>query len=139
MTDASLWLIFGLVLCGLEMLHPGIFLLWVGLAACGTAAMTAVFSVSFTVQLAGFVTLAVVLAVLPAWRLYRRPGRDRVNAPEAGLIGLPCTALEFTAGHGRVTLRDSTWAAETVDGSAPRPGQRLTVVGLSGTTLRVSP
>jgi membrane protein implicated in regulation of membrane protease activity len=137
MSPVAIWLVAGLVLCAAEMLAPGVFLLWIGLAACGTGAIAAAFSMSWEGQLALFVGLTVVLIGLAAWRLRRQPARDVVNAPAAGLIGATCHALAFQAGEGRVSLRDGTWAARVADASTPASGDVLRVVGLDGTTLLV--
>ena len=137
MTAYALWIVAGLVLGAAEMVAPGVFLLWIGLAACGTGALTFAFGLDGHGQLAAFAVLAVVLVGLAAWRLRgRRPPLD-VNAPTAGLIGASCRALAFHAGAGRVSLRDGTWPARVADASTPIAGEVLRVVGLDGTTLLV--
>src|SRR5690606_37130642 len=65
------WWIAGLVLLGLEVVAPGTFLLWFGLAAIlvGTAAL--LFDLTWQVQLILFLALAVAL-VLVGRRVYAR-------------------------------------------------------------------
>lgn len=138
MTGAALWAVAGLILCAAEMVAPGVFLLWVGLAACGTGAAAALFGLGWHAQFGAFVALAVALVGLAALRLQRRPPQDAVNAPNAGLIGATCHALAFQAGEGRVSLRDGTWQARVADASAPQAGEAMRVVGLDGTTLLVT-
>ena len=137
MTDAALWAVAGLALCAAEMVAPGVFLLWIGLAACGTGAAAAIFGLGWHAQFGAFVVLALALIGLAALRLRRRPTRDSVNAPSAGLIGATCHALAFEAGEGRVNFRDGTWPARIADTSAPAEGEVMRVVGLDGTTLLV--
>lgn len=137
MSDFALWLVAGLVVGAAEMLAPGFFLIWIGLAACGTGALTAAFDLGWHGQLGGFVALTVALVGLAAWRVRHRPVPDLVNAPTAGLIGASCYALGFQAGEGRVSLRDGTWHARVADASSPVAGEVLRVVGLDGTTLLV--
>ena len=137
MSGFAIWLTAGLVVGAAEMLAPGFFLIWIGLAACGTGALTAAFELDWHGQLAAFAALAIVLVGLAAWRLRRRPMPDLINAPTAGLIGASCYALGFQAGEGRVSLRDGTWQARVADASAPVSGEVLRVVGLDGTTLLV--
>jgi len=137
MNEVAVWVVAGLVLCAAEMVAPGVFLLWIGLAACGTGALTAAFDWGWHAQLAAFVVLMVALIALAAWRIRRRPPRDVVNAPTAGLIGATCHALGFEAGEGRVSLRDGTWPARVADASSPASGEVMRVVGLDGTTLLV--
>ena len=138
MIEGALWAVAGLLLCAAEMLAPGVFLLWIGLAACGTGALTALFALGWHAQLGAFVVLALGLVGLAALRLRHRPPRDVVNAPAAGLIGATCRALAFEAGEGRVSLRDGTWEARVADASSPADGEVLRVVGLDGTTLLVA-
>jgi len=137
MNEVAVWFVAGLVLCAAEMVAPGFFLLWIGLAACGTGALTAALGWGWHAQLAAFVVLMVALIALAAWRIRRRPPRDVVNAPTAGLIGATCHALAFEAGEGRVSLRDGTWPARVADASSPASGDVMRVVGLDGTTLLV--
>jgi len=137
-SPVAIWVVAGLVLCGAEMVAPGVFLLWIGLAACGTGAVAASLGLDWPGQLGVFVVLTAVLIGLAAWRLRHRPPRDVVNAPTAGLIGATCHALAFEAGEGRVSLRDGTWFARVADASSPASGDVLRVVGLDGTTLLVA-
>ena len=131
------WLAAGLLVAAAEMVAPGFFLLWVGLAMLGTGAAAELAGLSWHEQLGLFVLLAVLLVGVAAVRLRHRPGFDLVNAPSAGLVGRACEALEFRDGHGRVRLGDGAWPARTTDGSAPLPGASLQVSGLEGTTLLV--
>lgn len=137
MSPVAIWVVAGLVLCAAEMVAPGVFLLWIGLAACGTGALAAALDMGWHGQLGTFVALTALLIGLAAWRLRKRPARDVVNAPTAGLIGATCRALAFEAGEGRVSLRDGTWPARVADASAPASGEVMRVVGLDGTTLLV--
>ena len=137
MNDAAIWLVAGLLLAALEMVAPGVFLLWLGLAAIGTGAATALLAPGLVVQLMLFVAFTAILIGLVARRL-RRPAPDGVNAPDAGLVGQQCRALDLAHGQGRVALGDGTWFARVADGTTPTPGQTLRVVGLEGTTLLVA-
>ena len=138
MSPALAWALAGLVLCGAEMVVPGVFLLWIGLAALGTGAV-ALLGVALGWQVAAFVVLAVAL-VGAAWAmLRRRPRVDAVNAPDAGLVGQVCRAVLFEDGEGRVALGDGQWLARLVSGATAAPGMALRVVGLDGTVLLVAP
>ena len=133
----GVWLAAGLLLTAFEMVVPGAYLMWVGLAAVATGGMTLLLGVGWAWQLALFVAFTAALVGLVALRLQRRPAVDRVNAPSAGLVGQTCQALQFHGGEGRVAFGDTTWAARTADGSAPAEGQPLRILGLDGTTLLV--
>lgn len=139
MTPGAIWMVAGLVMAGLEMLVPGVFLLWIGLAALVTGLITELAHLDWPPQLALFVAATAALITLVALRLRRRPVLDSVNAPAAGLIGQTCHAILFKQGEGRVTLGDGTWPARTTEGETPAPGQPLRVIGLDGTTLLVVP
>ena len=136
MTAAGAWLVAGLLLGALELVVPGVFLLWIGLAACGTGLLTQATNLGWHGQLACFVALAGALVALIALR--RRPAPDPVNTPTAGLIGSICFAIDFQAGEGRVRFRDGTWQARTTDRDAPGVNDPLRVVGLDGTVLLVT-
>lgn len=137
MTAGTVWIVAGLLGCAAEMVLPGVFLLPIGLAACGTGLATEGLGLSGAWQVVLFVGLTGVL-VAGVWRARGRgPRDDVVNAPGAGVVGRTCRAAGFEGGEGRVVLGDGTWAARTADGSAPEPGAVLEVVGLEGTVLVV--
>ena len=138
MSAGVIWLVGGLLVCAAEMGVPGVFLLPLGLAACGTGLATEWLGLSMTGQVVVFLVLTGVLVGVAARRMWGRgPQVDAVNAPNAGLIGQTCRVVSFEAGEGRVVLGDGTWLARTGDGSAPPVGALLEVVGLDGTTLVV--
>ena len=137
MTAGAVWIVAGLLGCAAEMGMPGVFLLPIGLAACGTGLATEGLGLSGAWQVMLFLLLTGVL-VAGVWRVRGRGVRvDAVNAPGAGLIGRTCRAVGFEGGEGRVALGDGTWAARTAEGTVPATGALLEVVGLEGTVLVV--
>ena len=56
------WLTLGLVLAGLEMLVPGVYLIWLAVAAIITGVLTGLFDLSLPMQVIDFVFLALILA-----------------------------------------------------------------------------
>lgn len=137
MTAGAVWIVAGLLGCAAEMAAPGVFLLPIGLAACGTGLATEGFRLGAAWQVVVFLLLTAVL-VTGVWQVRGRGTQpDAVNAPGAGLIGRTCRAVGFEGGEGRVALGDGTWAARTADGAAPATGALLEVVGLDGTVLVV--
>ena len=137
MTAGQWWLVAGLLLCGAEMLVPGVFLLPIGAAALLAGGATEWLGLGWERQVLLFVALMAALVGAAAWRT-RQAAPDRINAPTAGLIGATCRALQFEGGEGRVSLGDGTWPARMADADAPAAGAVLRVVGLDGTTLLVS-
>jgi membrane protein implicated in regulation of membrane protease activity len=139
MIPGAVWLVTGFAVCAAELIHPGVFLLWIGLAAVGAGAATWMAGLAFNWQVGVFlVLLAASLSVPLLRRPQRRARHDRVNAPDSGLIGKTCHALAFEGPEGRVRFRDGVWPARTVDGLQPATGITLRVTGLDGTTLLVT-
>ncbi|MBV9249193.1 MAG: NfeD family protein [Acetobacteraceae bacterium] len=137
MTDWILWVASGLILLLIEILAPGFFMMWVGLAACGTGLIALTLPIGFDLQVVAFAVLAVV-SLLIGLRLRKLPAR--LNTQTAGLAGRTAVALQFHGREGRVRLGDSDWAAR-VPGDVPEPvsGTRLRVEGVDGTVLIVRP
>ncbi len=139
MTPGLSWMLAGLALCAADLLHPGVFLLWIGLAALGAGLVTAAEGFAFAAQVATFLLLLAISLAVPVLRRRRTPVYDGgVNAPGRDVLGKTCRALAFDGAEGRVSLRDGTWSARLAAGPPPAPGATLHVVGLEGTTLIVS-
>ena len=134
-----LWLVAGLALMLLEVVAPGVFLMWIGLAALGTGLVTQFASPGFAMQVVVFAVLAAASVV--AGLRFRTPRKaNALNTPASGLVGREATALEFHGRHGRVRVGDSDWNARMASGAeAPAPHAMLRVVGVDGTTLVVGP
>jgi hypothetical protein len=130
------WVIAGLVLAGAEIVVPGVFLIWLGLAALATGLATLVIPVPWQGQTLLFSALAVALVAL-ATRLHRRAGPHDtlLNRADRGLIGREGVLAEpIVQGAGRIRFDDTLWRIEGPDLPV---GGRVRVVGLSGTVLRV--
>ncbi len=137
MTPAAAWVVAGLLLCGAELLHPGVFLLWIGFAAVATGGVAAILPLDLTGQVAAFVLLLSASLWVSARRSRRRRHGPDVNAPDGALLGQSCQAMAFAGGEGRVRFRDGTWPARMADASSPAPGTALRIVGREGTVLVV--
>lgn len=141
MSEALLWLAGGLVLLVAEVLVPGVFLFWLGLAALGTGVLVQLADPPFAVEVLAFGVLA-ALAIAGALQLRHRASRQArtINTAESGLVGRTAHALSFNGREGRVRLGDSDWSARLpADLPLPAPGTLLQVVGVSGTVLIVRP
>ena len=137
MSDWIIWIAAGLALLIIEMLLPGVFMMWLGLAACGVGLLTLALHFGFEAQVVSFGVLAAISLSI-GLRL-RRP-RQIVHTEREGLIGRPATALVFQGREGRVRLGDTDWAARVPDDIAPPdPGARLRVSQVDGTILIVRP
>jgi membrane protein implicated in regulation of membrane protease activity len=138
MANGWLWAVAGLVLIGAEVLMPGVFMLWLGIAALATAVVAVALPIPLEVQLALF-TLTALLSCVVGWLVYRNTGRGRghttVNDPRARMVGSIGHVTEpIRDGHGKVRIGDSDWLAEGPDLAA---GAAVRVKGLSGTAVKV--
>jgi inner membrane protein len=135
--DWVIWIAAGIALLIAEVILPGVFMMWLGLAACGAGVLTMAFHFAFAAQVIAFgILTAVALAV--ALRLPR--GHRLVKTEQEGLIGRPVTALVFDGRDGRVRLGDTDWPARVPPGvPPPDPGARLRVEKVDGTVVIVRP
>ena len=134
------WLTLGLVLAGLEMLVPGVYLIWLALAALTTGLLTIFLDISLPMQVVDFVFLSLIFA-FSARRLLRDrpivssdPLMNRRGARMVGETAVVSTAIEH--GSGRVHHGDSDWNARGPDSAV---GERVRIVGCEGATLLVEP
>jgi membrane protein implicated in regulation of membrane protease activity len=133
------WLILGLLLIGGELLAPGIFLLWLGLAALVTGAVVGLTGMAWQGALLVFAALSLA-SVLAGRALTRRKGEEPdiaagLNDRGRQLIGKVFT-LEATmaGGEGRIRVGDSSWR---VTGPELLAGTQIRVVRVEGATLVV--
>lgn len=127
------WALAGLALAIAEALIPGLFLVWFGLAALALAAVLAVVSLTWPVQLLAFAVLALAAAGLG--RRLTRHDRSALNQRGHDLVGRTFTLdSPITQGTGRLRQGDTSWRITGPDLPA---ATRVRVVGLDGTTLMV--
>lgn len=141
MSESLLWLAGGLVLLVAEVLVPGVFLFWLGLAALGTGALVQLADPPFAAEVLTFGVLA-AMAIGGALQLRHRDSKRAriINTAESGLVGRTVHVLSFNGREGRVRLGDSDWSARLpADVPPPEPGALLQVIGVSGTVLIVRP
>jgi membrane protein implicated in regulation of membrane protease activity len=133
-----IWMIVGLVLLGVEILAPGVFMMWLGMAAIVAGLLVWLLDLAFAMQVVLFAVLAAIaLGIGIKLRPRARPG---LNTQIAGLVGRSATAVSFQGREGRVRVGDSDWAAKLASGAAiPEPGAALRVDGVHGTVLVVRP
>ena len=84
------WLTLGLVLAGLEMLVPGVYLIWLAVAAIVVGVLTMAFDLSFAVQVVDFVFLSLIIAFSVKRFLRERPIESAdplMNRRGARLVG----------------------------------------------------
>ncbi|GLV29481.1 membrane protein [Sphingobium sp. TomTYG75] len=132
------WLVFAALLGVAEVMIPGVFLIWVALAAAVTGLIALLLPVSVPVQLLIFALLCLV-SVWGGRRWYvANPVNSQdplLNDRTARLIGEIVLVVEpIEAGHGRVKVGDSVWSCRGPDAPV---GSRVRVVGADASVLQV--
>ena len=134
------WLTLGLMLAGLEMLVPGVYLIWMAAAAIITGVLTYAFDLSLPLQVIDFVFLSLIIAFSAKRFLGERPIESSdplMNRRGARLVGETAVVVQaIEHGSGRVKLGDSEWIAR---GPSVAVGERVLVRGSEGVVLLVEP
>jgi membrane protein implicated in regulation of membrane protease activity len=132
------WIILGVILIGLELVAPGIFLIWLGLAALLTGVVDGFFDLSWQSSFLLFAGLS-VLAVLVGravtggrQEVSREEGLNRRGQTFVGQVFALETPIHH--GEGRVRVGDSSWRVTGADAAA---GSHVRVVRVEGATLVV--
>lgn len=134
------WLILGFALIALEVVVPGTFLVWPGLAAIVTG-MVAYAAPSLPWQaLAVLFAALTVASALVGKRLYARLREPADSEPalnrraQAFVGGEHTLATPILDGQGRLKLGDTTWK---IVGPDLPTGARVRIVGVDGIALKV--
>jgi membrane protein implicated in regulation of membrane protease activity len=134
------WLIFGMLLMGLELLAPGVFLLWLGLAALLVGLLSFVINPSWQMQILLFAVFAA--AAVPLWRRVARKhsaasqSNPFLNKRADALVGRVFTLEKpIIDGAGTVRIDDTIWRVAGPDAPA---GSRVRIVHADGASLTVA-
>lgn len=129
------WLIAGIILCVMEFTIPTAFVeLTMGFSAI-IVALFAVFVPSFALQVALWLVLSIIFAILMRRLVPKQKHRLIADSTEAQ------TLTEIPPGQpGRVLYEGNSWQARCGDEQlAIAPNQKVYVIGRRGTTLIVMP
>jgi inner membrane protein len=132
------WLIVGLVLMALELVAPGVFLLWLGLAALLVGIVSLFTDWIWQVQVIAFAAFS--LAAVPLWRRLATQSSDNaqsvfLNRRSDALVGRVFTLDKpIMDGSGTVRVDDTIWRVSGPDCPA---GSRVKVVRADGASLTV--
>src|SRR3954453_181711 len=134
------WLIFGFILMALELLAPGVFLFWLGLAALLVGVVS--FAINPSWQAPLFVFAVFGVAAVPAWRYFARSASSHsasnpfLNRRTEAMIGREFTLEKpIVGGTGTVRIDDTIWRVAGPDAPA---GSRVRVVQADGASLTVA-
>jgi membrane protein implicated in regulation of membrane protease activity len=132
------WFILGAVLLVLEVLAPGTFMLWFGLAALAVGALSLVIDWPWQAQLIAFAVLAVAAILL--WRRFGARADAESDQPFLNRRAQAFVGRTFTLekpivdGGGTVRIDDTVWRVTGPDAPA---GSRVRVVAAAGSLLTV--
>ncbi|TWH23443.1 MULTISPECIES: NfeD family protein [unclassified Aminobacter] len=137
------WMVIGVALLALEVMSPGVYLLWFGVAAILTGLLSfQLWDFAFwgwQMQVLAFLILSLA-SVLIGRRLFPATGADDTDQPllnqrDRQLVGRLATLTEpIVNGHGRVRIGDTLWR---VTGEDMAEGTRVRVVAAENGELRV--
>lgn len=132
------WLSLGLILGVAEMVAPGFFLMWLGLAALTVGVLDYFLPITVAYQVAMFAVLSVLAVFAGKKFLQQNPIESddpKLNDRGARLKGEIVTVVEaISNGHGRVKVGDSVWSAR---GANAIEGSQVRVTGADGAVLLV--
>jgi len=132
------WFIAAVVLFLIEIVAPGSFMMWLGLAALLVGLISLVVDWSWQAQLIAFAVFAV--AAIPAWRHFARkvePPVDRpfLNRRAEGYVGRVFTLDKpIIDGVGTIRIDDTVWRVSGPDCPA---GSRVKISRAEGADLKV--
>jgi membrane protein implicated in regulation of membrane protease activity len=134
------WWLLALALIGAEMLAPGYFLLWIGIAAGLMGIVTWIAPTLPAIAQALLFGALAIAACAVYWKFIRplaeqRDDQPLLNRRGAQLVGQHFVLVEaIVNGRGKVKVGDGSWLASGPDLPA---GSEVEVVAVDGTTLSV--
>lgn len=134
-----LWLIAAAVMLAVELASPGVFFIWLALAAMTVGAITYFVPLDWIFSLALFAVLAV------AYVYFGRPyyggkatktDQPNLNQRQYNYVGRTYVLAQPIAnGRGRLTIEDTVWEITGPDLAAGTP---VKIAGIDGMTLKVA-
>ena len=134
------WFVLAGIFLLLELLSPGVFFIWLGVAAALTGVIDNLHDLPWQAELVVFAVLAVI-AVVAGRRFYKGPAMEPADNPhlnrrQMGYVGRSFTLkTPIVDGRGKLTIEDTVWEVEGPDMAA---GTRVKVTGVSDMILVVA-
>ena len=132
------WFVIAAVFLLIELMLPGVFMLWLGLAAIMVGVISLATVWSWQAQFIAFALLS--LACIPAWRYFARKveqpaDRPFLNRRAEGYVGRVFTLEKpIVDGVGTVRIEDTVWRVKGPDLPA---GSRVKIARTDGAELAV--
>jgi membrane protein implicated in regulation of membrane protease activity len=132
------WFILAALLLLVEILAPGMFMLWLGLSAILVGIISSAVVWSWQAQLIAFAVFAI--ASVPAWRHFARKVEKPADSPFLNRRAEGYVGREFTldkpivGGVGTIRIDDTVWRVMGPDAPA---GSRVRIARAEGAALTV--
>ena len=132
------WIVGGLILLALELVLPGGFLLWLGVAGLATGVAVLIHPFDWPLQWVMFGAVSLVAILL--WLRWNRSRTDQSDRPYLNrradrFIGHEAVLEQpIVGGYGRLALGDTIWR---ISGPNLPAGQRIRIIGSEGAILNV--
>jgi inner membrane protein len=132
------WFILAALLLLIEILAPGMFMLWLGLSAILVGIISSAVVWSWQAQLIAFAVFAI--AAVPAWRHFARKVEKPAESPFLNRRAEGYVGREFTldkpivGGVGTIRIDDTVWRVTGPDVPA---GSRVRIAHAEGAALMV--
>lgn len=134
------WWILGILLLVAELLVPGVYMLWFGLAALAVGAVAFAVDIGWQAQIVAFGVLSIIAVVGSRLMARSRPGEGDtpfLNERTAALVGRSFDLADpIVGGSGRIAVDDTLWRVHGPDLPA---GTRVRVVRAEGAHIEVEP
>lgn len=134
------WLALGALLAAIEMLAPGTFLLWLGLAAIVTGLTKLLFPDMILAWQLLIFSIAAIGSIYVGRRIYNRTTED-TDHPGLNVRGQQHVGREYVLesalinGRGRLKVADASWSCAASE-DLPA-GTRVRVTAIDGNTMMV--
>ena len=134
------WFVAAGIFLLLELVSPGVFFIWLGIAAALTGVIDNLHDLTWQGELAVFAVLAVI-SVVVGRRFYNGPAMEPADNPflnrrQLGYVGRSFTLKQpIVNGRGKLTIEDTVWEIEGPDMDA---GTRIKVTAVNDMTLVVA-
>jgi inner membrane protein len=132
-----IWWIAAGIMLAIELAAPGVFFLWLALAAATVGAIVYVWPLEWLYSVPLFAALSLIYVYLGRPYYGRRSTTDQphLNQRHYNYVGRTYTLTEPIAnGQGKLTIEDTVWDVAGPDLAA---GSRVKIAGIEGLVLKI--